>query len=60
MQLLLQDEDFPYPAVLELRRLGHDVLTLTELGLSNQGLPDNEVINNATRRILLPYMLPVT
>ena len=25
--LLYADEDFPYPVVEELRRLGHDVLT---------------------------------
>ena len=30
--LLYADEDFPYPVVEELRRLGHDVLTVQEDG----------------------------
>ena len=31
---LYADEDFPLPAVVELRRLGHDVLTAQEDGRS--------------------------
>lgn len=32
MARLYADEDFPYPVVLELRRLGHEVLTVQEAG----------------------------
>ena len=32
MSRLLADEDFPLPTVQELRRLGHDVVTVQELG----------------------------
>ncbi len=32
MALLYADEHFPSPAVAELRRLGHDVLTIHEDG----------------------------
>ncbi len=38
---LYTDENFPLPAVEELPRLGHDVLTLTEAG---QAVPDAEVL----------------
>ncbi len=32
MAALYADENFDYPVVLELRRLGHDVLTAQEAG----------------------------
>ena len=38
------DENFPRPAVEELRRLGHDVLTLADAGRSDQAVPDEEVL----------------
>jgi hypothetical protein len=43
--LLYADEDFPYPAVEELRRLGHDVLTAQEDGRHSS--PDPDVLARA-------------
>lgn len=48
MARLLADENFPLPAVQELRRLGHDVLTLGDLGKADQGLLDDAVVSLAT------------
>jgi hypothetical protein len=42
---LYADEDFPLPAVEELRRLGHDVLTAQEDG--RQATPDPDVLARA-------------
>jgi hypothetical protein len=42
------DENFPFPVVVELRRLWHDVLTALEAGQANAGVPDNEVLAFAT------------
>jgi hypothetical protein len=39
---------FPFPAVEELRRLGHDVRTVQEAGRSGQGIDDEEVLADAT------------
>ena len=52
---LYADENFPLPVVEELRRLGHDVLTMYEDGKANQSIPDDEVLALATegRRSLL-------
>ena len=47
MHLILQDEDVPSMAVEELRRLGHDVISLNDLALNNIGLPDDEVLEVA-------------
>jgi hypothetical protein len=44
MARLYSNENFPLPAVLELRRAGHDVLTSLEAGKANQRIPDNEVL----------------
>lgn len=43
------------PVVNELRRLGHDVLTIAEAGLSNQQTPDIEVLRfaSADNRVVL-------
>jgi predicted nuclease of predicted toxin-antitoxin system len=41
---LLADENFPLPAVDELRRLGHDVLTIADVGRSGQAWADAEVL----------------
>lgn len=41
---LYADENFPVPAVEELRRLGHDVLTSYEAGNSGRAVPDEEVL----------------
>lgn len=47
MALLLADENFPLPVTQELRALGHDVVTLQELGRSDQRLPDASVLQLA-------------
>lgn len=49
------DENFPLNVVIELRRLGDDVLTAFEDGRANQRLPDEEVLRRATelKRIVL-------
>jgi hypothetical protein len=41
--LLYADEDFSFPVVLELRRLGHDVLTAQEDGRTSTPDPDIRV-----------------
>ena len=47
MTRLYTNENFPLPAVEELRRLGHDVLTLYETGRAGQAMSDPEVLNYA-------------
>jgi hypothetical protein len=47
MARLYADENFPLPVVEELRRLGHDVLTIQEDGKSNQRVPDHAVLSAA-------------
>ena len=44
MARLYANENFPLPAVLELRRLGHDVLTVCETGKAGQSVPDEAVL----------------
>jgi hypothetical protein len=44
MARLYADENFPFPAVEELRRLGHDALTRHEGGQAGQAVPDEEVL----------------
>ncbi len=44
MARLYSDENFPIPVVEELRRLGHDVLTIQETGQANQEIPDDQVL----------------
>jgi predicted nuclease of predicted toxin-antitoxin system len=44
MARLFADEDFPYPAVQALRSLGHDALTVKDLGKANQEWPDEAVL----------------
>jgi hypothetical protein len=41
------DENFPLPVVQELRRLGHDVLTIGEAGKANQQYSDPAVLHDA-------------
>ncbi|PAW77793.1 MAG: hypothetical protein B9S33_20035 [Pedosphaera sp. Tous-C6FEB] len=55
MARLFADENFPQPVVAALRSLGHDVLTVAEIGRANQGWPDDEVLAYAAdhRRVLL-------
>ena len=40
MARLYSNENFPYPVVEELRRLGHDVQTTLETGQAGQPMPD--------------------
>ena len=47
MARFYSDEDFPHKAVLHLRHLGHDVLTIQESGLANQRTPDSVVLDFA-------------
>jgi hypothetical protein len=49
------DENFRYPVVEALRRLGHDVLTCQEAGRAGQGIDDEMVLSDALGmgRILL-------
>ncbi|WP_395745480.1 DUF5615 family PIN-like protein [Prosthecobacter sp.] len=41
---LYSNENFPLPVVEALRRMGHDVLTTHNVGKSNEGVPDDEVL----------------
>ena len=47
MSRFLADENFPFPVIAELRRLGHDVMTIQEAGRANQQFPDKEVLSLA-------------
>ena len=49
MASLYSNENFPFPVVLKLRALGHDVLTIQEMGKADQALPDTEVLAFAIR-----------
>ena len=55
MARLYANENFPLPVVLELRRLGHDVLTIVDTGKASQAVPDDEVLSfaSAQGRVLL-------
>ena len=44
MARLYANENFPHPVVAELRRLGHDVLTIQETGRAEQALVDEDVL----------------
>jgi hypothetical protein len=44
------DENFRYPVVEALRRLGHDVLTCQEAGRAEQGIDDDVVLADAMSR----------
>lgn len=44
MARIYANENFPLPVVEELRRLGHDVLTVREAGKANLKLSDEEVL----------------
>ena len=55
MARLFADENFPFPVVVELRRLGHDVLTIQEAGRANLAVPDEAVLalaNDEDRAVL--------
>lgn len=44
MAKLYADEEFPWPVVVELRSMGHDVLTVQEAGKAGQRISDYEVL----------------
>jgi predicted nuclease of predicted toxin-antitoxin system len=45
---LYSNENFPFPVVEELRRLGHDVVTIQERGHGGEAASDPEVLAWAT------------
>ncbi len=49
------NENFPLPVVEVLRRLGHDVVTIQEVGRAEQAMTDVEVLEEASsdRRAVL-------
>jgi hypothetical protein len=51
MARLFADENFPRPVVEELRRLGHDVLTMHDAGKAGQSLTDLQVLSYATDNV---------
>jgi hypothetical protein len=55
MARLYANENFPLPVVMELRRLGHDVVTVRETGKANRAAPDSEILAfaSAERRAVL-------
>ena len=57
MARLYANENFPLPVVEELRRLGHDVLTIQETGQAGQALSDEAVLASACTqgRMLLTF-----
>lgn len=44
MARLYANENFPFPVVVELRRLGHEVLTIQETGKAGQAVSDEAVL----------------
>lgn len=47
MATLYTNENVPLPVAEELRRLGHDVMTVQESGLGGQSIPDHTVLKFA-------------
>lgn len=48
MANLFADENFPFPAVIFLRHLGHDVATVQERGFGGDKISDREILYLAT------------
>jgi hypothetical protein len=44
---LFADENFPFPVVQALRHLGHDVVTLAEVGKAGQAITDKAILELA-------------
>ncbi|EAQ80046.1 DUF5615 family PIN-like protein [Blastopirellula marina] len=44
MARLYSNENFPIPVVLELRRLGHDIVTIQDRGRANEAATDPQVL----------------
>lgn len=57
MARFYSNENIALPVVLELRRLGHDILTSGDAGNANRSVPDSDVLTFATahRRILITH-----
>ncbi len=55
MTRLYSNENFPLPVVVELRHLGHDVMTSLEAGQAGRAVPDETVLafSHAEGRSLL-------
>lgn len=47
MAKMYSNENFPLPVVQELRRLGHDVLTIQDTGKAGQSVEDDLVLEYA-------------
>jgi len=47
MSRLYANENFPLPAVHELRKLGHDVLTTQDTGMAGRAMSDEDVLDFA-------------
>lgn len=47
MARLFADENFPLPVVEEVRRLGHEVVTINDAGKAGQSLTDEAVLDFA-------------
>jgi hypothetical protein len=45
---LFADENFPFPVVEALRRVGHDVVTVADAGKAGRALTDKAVLELAT------------
>jgi len=44
---LFADENFPFPVVEALRRIGHDVVTIADAGKAGQSLADQTILELA-------------
>ena len=57
MSNFYSNENFPLPAVKYLRQLGHDVLTIQEVGQADRAVPDEIVLAFAIKenRTLLTF-----
>lgn len=55
MARFYSNENFPLPVVEQMRKFGHDVLTIQETGKAGQSVSDEEVLSFAieTQRIVL-------
>ncbi|MGH2435414.1 MAG: DUF5615 family PIN-like protein [bacterium] len=48
MARLFADENFPFPVAEALRRIGHDVVTVVDVGKAGQGLTDKAILELAS------------
>lgn len=57
MHLLLADENFSLEVSIRLSKLGHDVITLQDLGLAGIKYPDEEVLQKGVelKRCILTF-----